>query len=101
MIGLNDPLAIPEDKRLVLDTIVWRQATLRLTERHRTTTGVETHADILGCLDLAIYVVPVFKNISVVKDGGATRERKLGQSDQRAGPRRLFRGASPNSVLSL
>ena len=66
MIGLDDPLAIPEDRRLVLDAIVWRQAALRLTERHRTTAGVEAHADILGGLDLAIHVVSVFKNISMV-----------------------------------
>src|ERR1700719_1057038 len=99
MIGLDDPLAIPEDKRLVLDAIIWRQAALRLTKRHRTTAGVETHANILGGLDLAIYIVPVFKDISMVKDGGAAGERQLGQSNQRTGPRGLFRRAGPNSVL--
>ena len=84
MIGLDDPLAIPEDRRLVLDAIVWRQAALRLTKRHRTTAGMEADADVLGGLDLAIQVVPVFENISVVEDRRTTGKREFPQPDERA-----------------
>ena len=101
VIGLDDPLAVSEDEGFVLYAIVRRQAALGLPERHRVAAGVEAHAEILRRLDLAIHVVPVFKNIGVVEDRRAARESELRQPHERAGARGFLRGARPDAVLGL
>src|ERR1700704_6705795 len=101
MIFLDDPLAVLEDRRLLLDAIVRRQAALGFAERHRTAAGVEAHAQITRRLDLAVDVVAVLEHIAVVEDGGAAGERQFGQADQRAGARSLGIGAGPYGIERL
>ena len=101
VISLDDTLAVPEDKGLVLDAIVRRQPALRLAEGHRAAAGVEAHAEILRGLDLAIQVVPVFENISVVEDRRTTGKREFPQPDERASARGLLRRARPDAVVGL
>ena len=101
MIGLDNTIAILEDKGLVLYAIVRRQPALGLAEGHRAAAGVEAHTEILRGLNLAIQVVPVFENISVVEDRRTTGKRELRQPDERAGARGLLRRARPNAILGL
>ena len=101
VISLDDPLAVPEDEGLVLYAIIRRKPALGLAEGHRAAAGVEAHTEILRRLDLAIHVVPVFKNISMVEDRRATGERELRQPDERAGARGLLRRSRPDPILGL
>jgi len=101
VISLDDPLAVPEDEGLVLYAIIRWQPALGLAEGHRAAAGVEAHTKILRRLDLAIHVVPVFKNISMVEDRRATGERELRQPNERAGARGFLRRSRPDPILGL
>ena len=85
MVRLDHPLAILQDEGLVFYAIVRRQAALGLAEGHRAAAGMEAHAEFLCGLDLAIHIIPAFKNIRVIEDRRATGEGELRQPDERAG----------------
>src|SRR6202011_1385376 len=97
----ENTLTVPEDEGLGRYAPVRRQSGLGLAEGHRAAARVEAHAEILRGLDLAIQVVPVFENISVVEDRRTTGKREFRQPDERAGARSLLRRARPDAVLGL
>jgi hypothetical protein len=101
MIRLDDTLAVLQDKRLVLYTIIRWQPALGLAERHRAPAGVEAYTEILGGLDLAIHVVPVFEHISVIENRRTAGEREFSQSNQRANARGFLGRACPDLILGL
>src|SRR6202022_1183239 len=62
---------------------------------------MEAHTEILRRLDLAIHVVPVLKNISMIEDRRTTGKSQLRQPDERAGARGFLCRARPNTILGL
>ena len=95
----DEPLRIAQDGGLVLDDAIWRQAALRLANRHRATCGMEAETHLTRRLDLVVQARAVGPEVGVVAGCRAAGEHQLGNRDLRADRDRLGGHPRPDGVM--
>src|SRR4029077_11970638 len=73
----------------------------RMAKGHRTAAGVEAHADVPRRRNLALDVVAIFKNVTVVYDCGVAGNGRVRPPNEGAGAGGLLGRACPDAVLGL
>ena len=99
VIAADHPFAVGHDGFLVLDAVVRRQPTPRLSKRHAAAGGDEAQADFLRGADLVIHPAAIAKQIGMIEHGGAAGQGQLGHADQGRGACRLRRASRPDAVM--
>ena len=99
--GLDQPAGVGEDRGLVLDQGVGRQAAGTLAEAHRPAGGVEAQADLIRRFDAVVEAAAVGIEVEVVARRGAARQHQFGHRDLRRHPHHLGREPGPDRVERL